>query len=39
MKKKTPFKLNFFGVLGIVLLLSGIFSGFVVYCYVMEYFK
>tara|TARA_B100001079_G_C15975227_1_gene325124 strand:+ start:307 stop:426 length:120 start_codon:yes stop_codon:yes gene_type:complete len=39
MKKKQPFKLNFFGVLGILLFLSGIFSGYVVYLFVMSNFK
>jgi len=30
-KKKAPFKLNCFGVLGIVLLMGGVLSGFVLY--------
>jgi len=30
-KNPKPFKLNCFGILGIVLLISGTFSGFVVY--------
>ena len=30
-KKKLPFKLNCFGFLGIMLLLSGIGSGFLLY--------
>tara|TARA_Y100001937_G_scaffold101847_1_gene139855 strand:- start:653 stop:775 length:123 start_codon:yes stop_codon:yes gene_type:complete len=40
MKKKTkPFKLNCFGFLGIVLLLSGIGSGFVLYLSILNYLK
>ncbi len=39
-KKRTKsFKLNAFGVLGIVLLISGIFSGYVVYYTLMENLK
>ena len=39
MKKKKPFKLDFFGALGILLLMSGIFSGYVVYLFVIDNFK
>tara|TARA_Y100001937_G_scaffold63002_1_gene86476 strand:+ start:1672 stop:1794 length:123 start_codon:yes stop_codon:yes gene_type:complete len=40
MKKKTEsFKLNCFGFLGILLLLSGIGSGFIVYYTIMENLK
>ncbi len=39
MKKKESFKLNFFGILGILLFISGIFSGYVVYLFVMNNFK
>tara|TARA_Y100001937_G_C7013494_1_gene282056 strand:+ start:152 stop:274 length:123 start_codon:yes stop_codon:yes gene_type:complete len=38
-KKKEPFKLNCFGVLGIFLLMSGIFSTFVLYYYVIGILK
>jgi len=38
-KKRKPFKLNVFGVLGILLLISGIFSGYVVYYTWMEILK
>tara|TARA_Y100001937_G_scaffold103779_1_gene143172 strand:- start:638 stop:760 length:123 start_codon:yes stop_codon:yes gene_type:complete len=37
--KRKPFKLNCFGVLGILLLISGIFSGFVVYYTMIGLFK
>tara|TARA_B100000925_G_C21972464_1_gene458526 strand:+ start:1374 stop:1496 length:123 start_codon:yes stop_codon:yes gene_type:complete len=38
-KNPKPFKLNCFGILGIVLLISGTFSGFVVYYAWMEILK
>jgi len=38
-KKREPFKLNCFGFFGIVLLLSGITSGVVVYYAIMEGLK
>ena len=38
-KNKKPFKLTCFGFLGILLLLSGIGSGFVVYYSILEILK
>jgi len=38
-KKREPFKFNCFGFLGIVLLLNGIGSGFIVYYSIMDYLK
>jgi len=37
--KEKPFKLNCFGFLGIVLLLSGITSGIIVYYSISDYLK
>tara|TARA_R100001443_G_scaffold453_6_gene1703 strand:- start:533 stop:655 length:123 start_codon:yes stop_codon:yes gene_type:complete len=38
-KEREPFRLNCFGFLGILLLLSGIGSGIVVYYTIMENLK
>tara|TARA_Y100001954_G_C15755191_1_gene575946 strand:+ start:525 stop:644 length:120 start_codon:yes stop_codon:yes gene_type:complete len=38
-KKKAPFKLNCFGVLGIVLLMGGVLSGFVLYYIIVDILK
>ena len=38
-KKRKPFQLSCFGFLGIVLLLSGTFSGIIVYYAFMEIMK
>tara|TARA_B100000575_G_C23138434_1_gene661948 strand:+ start:2885 stop:3052 length:168 start_codon:yes stop_codon:yes gene_type:complete len=38
-RKKAPFKLNIFGLIGILLMLSGIMSGVVVYYSIMEVYK